>query len=158
MKIKSVLSNKNLNSGIYFRAILANIKNPKALSDLIFTYRNYQYQKKYKSDSLNEMLYEFTFGGSLQELLRYSDRNSMAHSVEVRLPFLDHKLVEFVFSLPARFKVNNGFSKYILRSAIDNKLLDQITWRKDKIGYEPPNKSIIKGTSLNKYLIDEISL
>jgi len=158
MKVKSVLSNDHLNKGMFFRAIVSNFTNPGALKDLLYTYRNCQFEKKYKSNSLNEMLYEFTLGGSLQELLRYSDRNSMVHSVEVRLPFLNHKLVEFVFSLPSSFKVNNGFSKFILRSSIDNKLPNEIVWRKDKIGYEPPNKSVIRGKALNKYLIDEIGL
>lgn len=90
--------------------------------------------------TLNAMLKQSTLGGSLQDLLRYADRNSMAHSREVRLPFLSHELVEFIYSLPATYKINDGWNKYIMRKAFDHVLPSQITWRKDKIGYEPPQK------------------
>lgn len=90
--------------------------------------------------TLNAMLKQSTMGGSLQDLLRYADRNSMAHSREVRLPFLSHELVEFIYSLPATYKINDGWNKYIMRKAFDHILPSQITWRKDKIGYEPPQK------------------
>lgn len=90
--------------------------------------------------TLNDVLARDTCGGPLQELLRYADRNSMAHSREVRLPFLNHDLVEFVFSLPATYKMNIGWSKYIMRKSFEGMLPDEITWRVDKIGYEPPQK------------------
>src|SRR6202008_716869 len=70
--------------------------------------------------SLNKTLKQHTTLSGLKELLRYADRNSMAHSREVRLPFLSHKLVEFVFSLPDEYKLNNGWTKFILRSAIED--------------------------------------
>ena len=79
-----------------------------------------------------------TFG--LQDLLRYADRNSMAHSREVRLPFLNKDLVNFVASLPSFYKINNGFTKWILRESVKDKLPNEIVWRKGKIGYEPPQK------------------
>lgn len=79
----------------------------------------------------------------LKELLRYADRNSMAHSREVRLPFLNHKLVEFVFSLPNEYKINDGWTKFVLRKAMSNTLPSSICWRVDKIGYEPPQKNWI---------------
>ena len=81
-----------------------------------------------------------TFTIGLEELLRYADRNSMAHSREVRLPFLSHELVEFIFSLPPSYKIKDGFTKWILRKSVVNKLPDSIVWRTDKIGYEPPQK------------------
>ena len=99
------------------------------------------------------MLYYATFCGGLQELLRYADRNSMAHSREIRLPFLSHELVEFVFALPATFKVNEGFSKYILRSSMNDIVPKEIIWRKDKIGFEPPNKNTIYNQPLKNYFI-----
>jgi asparagine synthase (glutamine-hydrolysing) len=90
---------------------------------------------------LVKALYKDTLICGLKELLRYADRNSMAHSREVRLPFLSHKLVEFVFSLPDDFKLNLGWTKYILRLAMNNTLPESICWRVDKIGYEPPQNS-----------------
>jgi asparagine synthase (glutamine-hydrolysing) len=77
----------------------------------------------------------------LNELLRYADRNSMAHSVEVRLPFLNHELVEFLFSLPDNYIISNGWSKKILRESMEGILPEKIQWRKDKIGFEPPQNN-----------------
>lgn len=90
--------------------------------------------------TLNNVLARDTSGGPLQELLRYADRNSMAHSREVRLPFLSHELVEFLYTLPATYKMNSGWSKYIMRKSFEGMLPNEITWRVDKIGYEPPQK------------------
>lgn len=90
---------------------------------------------------LNSHLFFSTFEVGLPTLLRYADRNSMAHSREVRLPFLSHELVEFVFSLPAELKIKEGWTKYLMRVAFEDLLPQEITWRKDKIGFEPPQKS-----------------
>jgi asparagine synthase (glutamine-hydrolysing) len=90
--------------------------------------------------TLNSALHFNTCIHGLEELLRYADRNSMAHGREVRLPFLHHELVEFIFSLPASFKIRNGWTKWLLRESMKNKLPGTITWRKDKIGFEPPQK------------------
>src|SRR6476620_8171896 len=89
---------------------------------------------------LNSALYFNTFMHGLEELLRLADRNSMAHSVEVRLPFLNHQLVEFLFTLPSDFKINQGWTKWILRKSMEPKLPSAITWRKDKVGLEPPQQ------------------
>ena len=93
----------------------------------------------YKNGLKTELKKHTTVAG-IKELLRYADRNSMAHSREVRLPFLSHKLVEFVFSLPDAYKINNGWTKFVLRKAMDKILPNSICWRVDKIGYEPPQK------------------
>jgi asparagine synthase (glutamine-hydrolysing) len=90
--------------------------------------------------SLNGALYFNTCMHGLEELLRYADRNSMAHGREVRLPFLNHDLVEFLFSLPSNFKIRKGWTKWLLRISMDKKLPDEITWRRDKIGFEPPQQ------------------
>ena len=87
---------------------------------------------------LNDILYFNTSEMGLEELLRFADRNSMAHGTETRLPFLDHQLVEFTFSLPAILKIHDGWTKWLLRYAMDKKLPDTITWRREKIGYETP--------------------
>jgi asparagine synthase (glutamine-hydrolysing) len=102
--------------------------------------------------SLNGMLRQSCLGGGLQELLRYADRNSMAHSREVRLPFLSHELVEFVFSLPATFKMNNGWTKYVMRKSLETTLPKEITWRKDKIGYEPPQKKWLQSPEVKEII------
>lgn len=91
--------------------------------------------------TLNGVLHFNTFAYGLQELLRFADRNSMAHGREVRLPFLSHELVEFVFSLPSHFKISKGWTKWLLREAMKEKLPAEIVWRKDKVGFEPPQQT-----------------
>jgi asparagine synthetase B (glutamine-hydrolysing) len=76
--------------------------------------------------------------GHLQELLRYADRNSMAWSREVRLPFLDHRLVELCLSLPTSHLFRNGESKRVLRRAMRGIVPNEILDRKDKIGFQAP--------------------
>jgi len=68
---------------------------------------------------------------SVPALTRYEDRNSMAYSLEVRNPFLDHRLVNFVTSLPSSYKIKDGWTKYILRQALPE-LPQKVRWRKDK--------------------------
>lgn len=89
---------------------------------------------------LNDLLYYNTMQFGLEELLRYADRNSMAHGVEVRLPFLSHELVQFIFALPSHLKMQNGLTKYILRESMKTRLPHSIVYRRDKIGYEPPQE------------------
>ncbi len=79
----------------------------------------------------------------LPGLLRYEDRNAMAFSLEARVPFLDHRLVEFAFSLPMDLKIRNGWTKWLLRNAM-GLLPDSIRWRKDKIGFATPEEQWIK--------------
>jgi asparagine synthase (glutamine-hydrolysing) len=90
--------------------------------------------------NLNGVLYFNTCIHGLEELLRHADRNSMAHGREVRLPFLNHELVEFIFSLPSCFKIHNGWTKWILRQSMQQQLPNDIVWRTKKIGFEPPQK------------------
>jgi asparagine synthase (glutamine-hydrolysing) len=99
---------------------------------------------------LNGQLYFNTCLHGLEELLRYADRNSMAHGREVRLPFLNHTLVEFVFSLPSNFKIRNGWTKWLLRKTMENKLPASITWRRDKTGFEPPQQSWMQHKQLQE--------
>jgi len=75
---------------------------------------------------------------SLPALLRYEDRNSMAFSVEARVPFLDHRLVEYVFSLPITERIKNGWTKVILRNAMRGTIPEKIRRRRGKIGFAAP--------------------
>jgi asparagine synthase (glutamine-hydrolysing) len=88
----------------------------------------------------------------LEELLRFADRNSMAHGREVRLPFLNHQLVEFIFSLPAQLKMHQGWTKFLLRHSMNHKLPDAITWRKEKVGFETPQKEWMKTPAMQEYI------
>lgn len=84
---------------------------------------------------------------NLQKLLHWEDRNSMAHSIEARVPFLDHRLVEFVISLPEQYKISDGITKRILRESMAGVLPDAICNRMDKIGFIAPEEIWVKNES-----------
>ena len=76
----------------------------------------------------------------LQDLLRFEDRTSMAFSIESRVPFLDHRLVEFCIALNNDWKIKNGWTKYILRKTAEPLLDKEVVWRKYKMGFLTPQK------------------
>ena len=78
------------------------------------------------------------FINTLPEMLKWEDKNAMAYGVESRLPYLDQNLVEMCLSINPKYKIIKGWTKYIIRKNLENVLPDEIVWRKDKIGFEPP--------------------
>jgi asparagine synthase (glutamine-hydrolysing) len=68
-------------------------------------------------------------------LVRYEDRDSMAHSVEARLPFLDYRLVEFCLGLPEDFKLADGWTKRVMREGMRGRLPERVRNRRDKLGF-----------------------
>jgi asparagine synthase (glutamine-hydrolysing) len=81
----------------------------------------------------------------LPSLLRYEDRNSMAFSIETRLPFLDYRLVEFALSLPDEQRLEGTTSKAILRRALADRLPAGVLARRDKMGFETPTDLWLRG-------------
>ncbi len=92
--------------------------------------------KSYKDSKLLQKLEIQEF--QMPHLLRYEDRNSMVHSIESRLPFIDYQVVETALSLPDSYKMKGGWTKYLLRKAIDSYLPDTINWRKNKLAFNAP--------------------
>lgn len=84
------------------------------------------------------LLYSNMAKVSLPHLLKNGDRSSMAHSIEARMPFTDYRLVDYVFSLPTVYKIRKGWTKWILRMAVQDLLPEEIVWRKDKLGFATP--------------------
>ena len=74
----------------------------------------------------------------LPELLRYEDRNSMAHSIEARVPFLDYRIAELTFGLPAAEIAHDGLTKQLLRNAFADVLPPVVRDRRDKLGFVTP--------------------
>lgn len=105
---------------------------------------------------LNHQLYRSTFETILPTLLRNYDRYSMINGVEIRMPFLDHRIVSFALSLPATAKVRNGFTKAIVRDAMKGRIPHEILFRKDKIGFNTPFSDWIRGP-LKTWIQDIIS-
>jgi asparagine synthase (glutamine-hydrolysing) len=74
----------------------------------------------------------------LPHLLRYEDKNSMQHSIEARLPFIDYRVVEMALSLDHSAKIRDGWTKFVLRKGMSGLLPDKILWRKNKLGFNAP--------------------
>ena len=123
-------------------------------SQLLQKIKGREWQGIYKPvvTKLNDILYSNTMQHGLEELLRFADRNSMAHGVEVRLPFLNFELVKFIFSLPSSFKIKDGFTKYILRKTMDGKIPNKILWNTNKIGFETPQKNWMGNNQLQEMI------
>ena len=130
-------SNKEILRGAFF-SVLNNL-GFKEFSEKILSKRKLQSPFKI----LNEKLFE-DFNGDLQTLFHYGDRGSMINSVESRFPMMDFRLVEFWMNLPSIYKIHNGYTKYIARLAMNNELPNTVVWRKDKKGWEMPQKEWIK--------------
>jgi len=90
----------------------------------------------------------------LPHLLKYEDRNSMANSIESRLPFLDYKLVELSLNTNNSLKIKDGWTKFILRKAAETILPKEIVWRKNKLGFNAPEKTWTK--EFENEMINEI--
>jgi asparagine synthase (glutamine-hydrolysing) len=97
-------------------------------------------------DSLNEHLFKSHSGG-LVNLLHYGDAISMANSIESRLPFMDYRLVEFVFTLPPEFKIHNGYGKYIHRVAMEGVVPEKILKSPYKFGFDSPLSNLYSDDS-----------
>jgi asparagine synthase (glutamine-hydrolysing) len=134
----------------YNRIVRHRDINPEFITSL--RGREWEGIRKVIINKLNDILHFNTMQYGLEELLRFADRNSMAHGREVRLPFLNHDLVQFIFSLPAHFKIHDGWIKWLLRKTMENKLPDKIVWRTDKVGYEPPQEQWMQDTTLQEYI------
>ncbi|RJG04672.1 asparagine synthase (glutamine-hydrolyzing) [Noviherbaspirillum cavernae] len=100
---------------------------------------------------------------NLPILLRYEDKNSMAHSIETRLPFLDYRALEAALSIPAGFKIKDGWTKWVLRKGMADKMPASIVWRKNKLGFEAPedlwlgkHRSQMKSTVLASPLLNKL--
>lgn len=88
--------------------------------------------------ALGNVLLQESFGRFLTTLLRYGDRNSMAHSREVRLPFCDHRIAEFVFRLPPHLLMGEVQTKRLLRESMRGILPERVRARWNKQGFLPP--------------------
>ena len=124
-RIKSYLSGPFASSN--------KMSNPTALSPKCF------------DSELNKRLYESLTISSLPVQLIRADKSAMAFSVECRFPFLDHRLVELIFSLPSDYKIRDGVTKYILRESMKKELPKEIYARRDKKGFPVPQSRWLRG-------------
>lgn len=127
----------------------------KTRKDLEFVHRDFLSGHKERTEmwidkmaapSLGKRLYEDVLGHNLKGLLRYEDKNSMHFSIEARTPFADDiELIEYFLLIPSCYKVHGGFGKYSFRKAMDGRLPDEVTWRRDKMGFNTPERQWVRG-------------
>jgi asparagine synthase (glutamine-hydrolysing) len=96
-------------------------------------------------DRLRQQLHLTLTRRGLPELLRYEDRNSMAHSLEARVPLLDHRLVELAFSLDGSELIRRGETKSVLRRALSDLLPPVVRNRREKLGFVTPEATFLQG-------------
>jgi asparagine synthase (glutamine-hydrolysing) len=125
-------------------------KNPYLNKSFIEAYQPKAAVEKPVVQSLEDILQYDLLRGPLQTLLRYADRNAMAHGCETRLPFLQRDLVGFLMGLPAQYKIQSGYTKWILRKMMDKRLPDAICWNPQKIGFEPPQELWMKDPAIQE--------
>lgn len=120
--------------------------NPQRLTDDAFTYKKRKDELlKYirKDGDLNDVLYTDARMVLPNDMLRKVDMMSMANSLEVRVPFMDHRIVNFAFNLPRAFKINENMKKKILQDAFYEELPEEI-YNRPKHGFEVPLLSWFK--------------
>jgi asparagine synthase (glutamine-hydrolysing) len=110
-----------------------------------------EFQQKFKNIFFDR-LYQSLISLTLPRLLHCEDRNSMAHSIEARVPFLDYRLVEFIFSLPMNQIIRNGMTKVILRETMEGIIPETVRTRLDKMGFVTPEDVWFKGALRDQVL------
>jgi asparagine synthase (glutamine-hydrolysing) len=134
-----------LNNPIYSSTFAGIVDKRKSVSAV---------QKYLQGDlnNLNTMLYVDTKTWLPDDLLIKADKITMANSIELRVPFLDHKVMEFAASLPTNFKVRGFTTKYLAKKALSHRVPQEIINRK-KAGFPVPYESWLR-TDLNSWLRD----
>jgi len=124
-----------------------NIFKSRIIESKDFSVVNSSFLKKYADRqrhpielNLQKAMWDSETAFGLRELLRYEDKNSMAFSIETRTPFIDYRLVELVFSIPACYKIHKGWTKFLLRESTVGLLPEMIRLRTDKLGFPAPEK------------------
>lgn len=120
--------------------------------DYINQYRDSVADELFKNKSIYEKQQDEFYKYCLPRLLRFADRNSMAFSVESRVPHLANPLIQIGLSLPLDYKVHNGWTKYIVRKSMQGLVPDKILWSNVKRGFDVPQSywvSMIKDELLN---------
>lgn len=105
----------------------------------LHTDRAYQ-SSHWRGEFFEDHLYDSLMIYSLPALLRYEDRDSMAHSIEARVPFLDYRFAEFAVSLPPEQKIHDALTKVVMRNAMRGILPEEVRLRRDKMGFVTPEK------------------
>jgi asparagine synthase (glutamine-hydrolysing) len=122
---------------LYRSEFKAEIEQAQQITSCDFT--KSLFDKTKDEDALSKMLYFDTKTWLVDDLLIKADRMSMAASLELRVPFLDYRLVEFAATIPSKHKIKKGEGKYPLKKMMEGILPKNIIYRK-KMGFPTPLK------------------
>lgn len=120
----------------------SKIDTSKTYESFLAVFNNYESVSK---EAYFDSMTHFDFKTLLPALLQVEDRMSMAHGIESRVPFLDHKIVEFAATIPADVKFKNGELKRLLRIAFSDRIPNKVSSRRDKMGFPVPLAEWSKG-------------
>jgi asparagine synthase (glutamine-hydrolysing) len=131
-----------------FKKIFSNQGIGDSQNKLLINPHDFPKYKDFRKKLITTNLFEFhhkeIFLSSLPALLRYSDKNSMRHSVEARLPFMDYRVIETSVSMNLDKKFVSGWTKFPIRQSFDADLPRKIAWRKCKLGFAAPDKTWLR--------------
>jgi asparagine synthase (glutamine-hydrolysing) len=116
----------------------------RTLEEVITINRPPERPLEYETNNLANRLRYDLLAGSIIELLKYEDTNSMAFSIESRVPFLFHPMIEYLFKLSMSTKINGRWTKYILRESMKDILPEKIRIRRGKLGFPAPSEEWAK--------------
>jgi len=156
---KRILINFIRNKLLYLPKYLLSLIN---LYDLDKIKYNNSLQKQYALNPPNELdffsksLFNQFFNSPLPAILQQYDRCSMANSVECRMPFMDYRIVEYIFNINSKEKVGNGYTKKILRESMEGILPDRIRLNKTKIGFNAPIVDWFRG-ELKDWMLEQMN-
>lgn len=144
-------------AGVYFNYLKRSLKDYlRSRSETYKKSRATGDERYEKMDTLNKILYSSSHETILPTLFRNYDRYSMANGIEIRMPFMDYRIVTFAMSLGFASKVHGGYSKSIVRDACAPFMPNEIAYRKTKIGFNTPIVEWMQGP-LKEYFFDIIN-
>ena len=147
------------NFAVFSRAMQARLLSPESKARMADSMDPYEQMSEFfdlpETDSLLDRMLYADSKTYLQELLMKQDQMSMAASIESRVPFLDHELMDFAARMPDSLKLSGSTSKVVLREAMKGLLPDEIIWR-TKMGFPVPVGKWLRGEA--KQLVDEFIL
>ncbi|MBS1646333.1 MAG: asparagine synthase (glutamine-hydrolyzing) [Bacteroidetes bacterium] len=147
-QVKNSIKNSSLG------ALYRSLKNNEA--DIALPHLSDRPYNTGKMNVAEKVLFDSFHTGMLPTLLRNFDRASMLNGVEVRMPFMDYRLVQYVFSLPLFSKIGGGYTKRILRDAMKGIVPENIIRRKLKIGLMAPMYDWYNN-KLSEVIVDEVN-
>lgn len=121
--------------------------SPSLFESEYSAFTNFQEIFNRQDATLTDKMSYFDLKGSLPALLQVEDRTSMSASIESRVPLLDHRIIEFMATVPEHIKFKGGNTKHLFKAVVKDIIPEQIYNRKDKMGFPTPLGKWVKGES-----------